>query len=188
MRQTPTIFTLLLLGLALGCGRDDDALPDDQDEPIPLGQLQGGDYQMFTAAVEDGCLDGALEALFMPAGPSERHAFEYLVYVPSEADLPTSYAVDFREPFLGMDVTVSRLDDTTLDVVGSTMEAVALGGNTGDCVADMQADARLWPVAKDRVNGTATIEIRDPRGSEGLCPVFEEDPCRVTLELEGELD
>jgi len=174
--------------LLLACKGDDDTQVDDQAEALPVGQLQGGDYQMFTTAVSDGCLDGALEALFMPAGPAEPHAFEYPVYIPGLADLPASYSVDFREPFVGMDVTVSQLDETTLEVAGSTMSAVALGGNTGDCVADMQADAQLWAVATTRVEGAAVIEVRDPRGAEGLCPVFEVDPCQVELELSGELD
>jgi hypothetical protein len=172
----------------VACNRGDDSQIEQQAERIPLEQLQGGDYQMFTTAVADGCLDGALEALFMPAGPSEPHAFEYLVYIPGVSDLPASYSVDFREPFMGMDVTVTQLDETTLEVAGSVMPAVALGGNTGDCVADMQANALLWGIAKDRVEGTATITLQDPRGSEGLCPVFEQSPCLVELELGAELD
>jgi hypothetical protein len=185
LRTIPVLFASLVL---VACNNGDDSKVDEPAERVALEQLQGGDYQMFTAAVSDGCLDGALEALFMPAGPSEPHAFEYLVYIPGLGDLPANYSVDFREPFVGMDVTVTQLDDTTLDVAGTVMSAVALGGNTGDCVADMQADAKLWGIAKDRVEGTATITIEDPRGSEGLCPVFEQSPCLVELELSAELD
>ncbi len=42
--------------------------------------------------------------------------------------------------------------------------------------------------ARDGVGGTAVIEVRDPRGSEGLCPVFAADPCQVLLGLSAELD
>jgi len=182
-------FAAFLAILALvACGPDDDSQQQDPVEKVPLEQLQGGDYQMFTTAVDDGCLDGALAALFMPAGPDTPHAFEYAVRIPSVDELPASYAVDFREPFMGMDVTVTKLDETTLQVQGSTMPAVGLGGNTGDCVADMQADAELWALAKDQVEGSAVIELRDPRGSDGLCPVFQADPCQVLLELSAELD
>ena len=87
-----------------------------------------------------------------------------------------------------MDVTVTQLDETTLQVAGSTMPGVAIGGATGDCVADMQADALLWGIAADQVEGTATIVVQDPRGSEDLCPVFEQDPCQVELELSAELN
>lgn len=176
------------LALLAACGPDDDSQAPLAEERIPIEQLQGGDYQMFTTAVRDGCLDGALEALFMPAGPETPHAFEYLVRIPGVDELPASYAVDFREPFMGMDVTVTQFDETTLQVQGSTMPAVALGGSSGDCVADMQADAELWALAVDRVVGTAVIQVVDPRGSEGLCPVFERDPCLVELELSAELD
>lgn len=175
--------TCLLLAACNGGGDDQDVA-----EALSLEKLRGGDYQMYTTAVDDGCLDGALEALFMPEGAATAHAFEYLVYVPSLDELPRSYAVDFREPFVGMDVTVSKLDDTTLQVEGSVMPDVELGGATGDCAADMVADAELWPVSKDEVEGTATIQVSDPRGSEGLCPVFDEDPCQVILGLHALLD
>ncbi len=187
----PTLRTLAVLSPLLvlaACNKDGDNQDPTETQRVPLEQLQGGDYQMFTTAVSDGCLDGALEALFMPAGPGTPHAFEYAVYIPGLGDLPASYSVDFREPFVGMDVTVTEGDEDTLQVAGSTMSAVALGGNTGDCVADMQADAVLWAVAKDAVEGTAVIQVSEPRGSEGLCPVFEEDPCAVELELSAELD
>ncbi len=188
MNSPRSLRILSLLLLLPACGPDDDSQAPPQDQPVSLEKLQGGDYLMFTTAVRDGCLDGALEALFMPGGPGTPHAFEYPVRVPGLGDLPAQYAVDFREPFVGMDVTVTQKDETTLKVQGSTMPAVALGGNTGDCVADMQADAELWALAKDRVAGTAVIEIRDPRGSEGYCPVFVQDPCQVELELSAELD
>ena len=172
---------LLLPLLCLGCKADDG-------EILSLDRLKNGDYQFYTLAVVDGCLDGAQEALFMPEGPQTAHAFEYEIYLPSAAELPMSYAVDFREPFMGMDVTVDRLDDNTLGVDGDTMRNVALGGSSGDCAADMEADAELQPIARDRVQGTAVIEVRDPQGSEGLCPVFDQDPCQVQLTLEAELD
>ncbi len=172
--------------LAVACNDGDDTLVEA--ERVSLEQLRGGDYQMFTTAVDDGCLDGALEALFMPEGRAEPHPFEYPVYIPSLDELPASYSVDFREPFVGMDVTVTQLDDTTLQVEGSVMEAVALEGATGDCVADMVANAEFWAVSSGEVEGTAAIQVNDPRGSEGLCPVFEEDPCSVLLDLHAEQD
>jgi len=158
------------------------------EERLPLAELKGGDYQFYTEGVEDGCLDGALEALFMPEGPATPHPFEYPVYVPSLEELPMSYAVDFREPFVGMDVTVSQLDETTLQVDGDTMPDVELGVASGDCAADMEADALLWAVGEGALRGTADIAVRDPEGSEGLCPVFDQDPCTVELVLSAVID
>jgi hypothetical protein len=186
--KTRSLVLLAISPLLLHCGRRGDSEVPTDGERIPLERLEGGDYQMFTTAVRDGCLDGALEALFMPGGMDAPHPFEYLVYIPALDELPASYAVDFREPFVGMDVTVTQLDESTLQVDGSTMSDVSLGGNTGDCAADMEADAELWAVAEDRVEGRAVIQVRDPAGSEGLCPVFERDPCEVELELTAERD
>jgi hypothetical protein len=183
LRRIPPLAVLLLAA----CGPAEDP-QDGPQERVPLEQLEGGDYQFYTTATRDGCLDGALEALFMPGGPEQPQAFEYPVWVPGLSELPASYAVDFREPFIGMDVTVTQQDETTLRVEGSTMPAVALGGNTGDCVAEMQADAELWALGPARVGGLAVITVQNPRGSEGLCPIFERDPCQVELELEAERD
>lgn len=164
---------LLLLAIA-GCSGN-QAVPKD---------IEAGDYQFFTRAVEDTCLDGALEALFMPAGPDTPHAFEYPVYVPAVDETPLSYNVDFREPFVGMPVTVEATD-LGLAIRGSVMDAVLLNeGQYGDCVATMSVDADLWPA--DDLAGEATIDVSNPRGDDGRCPVFEADPCEVFLDLSAE--
>ncbi len=170
--------TCLILFLA-GC--------NSQDSLLTVADIRSGDYQFYTVAVDDGCLDGALEALFMPEGSGTPHAFQYLVFVPSADELPISYSVDFREPFVGMEVTVDSPDGVSLQVQGSVMEAVELGGSTGDCVTDMKADATLTPAESQRLVGTATISVMDPRGDDQLCPVFQQDPCQVVLELEAVL-
>lgn len=148
-------------------------------------ELVAGDYQFYTLAVDDGCLDGALAALFMPDGRDQSKAFDYPIYVPGWDDLPTTYAVDFREPFVGMDVMVTEGDGGTLAIRGSVMDAVALGAAYGDCVATMAVDLDLTPVEAGRLDGAATLYISDPRGSDGLCPVFHAEPCELGLDLEA---
>lgn len=149
--------------------------------------IVAGEYQFFTLAVEDGCLDGAMEALFMPGGRDVPHPFEYAIRVPAWDETPVSYDVDFREPFVGMPVTVESTEDG-LAIRGSVMEAVLLDEQRyGDCVVTMSVDADLWPVAEGVLAGEGRIDVSDPRGAEGRCPVLDADPCGVQLAIRAEL-
>ncbi|MCO4748035.1 MAG: hypothetical protein KC912_24795 [Proteobacteria bacterium] len=153
---------------------------------VSPAQVRGGSYQFFTVRAEDACLDGAMEALFMPGGRDERHAFEFPIPVPSWDDTPQSYDVDFRAPFLGMPVTVEATEEGYA-IRGSVMDAVELDTSSyGDCVATMQVDADLQPDTATLLYGEARIDVSNPRGDDERCPVFADDPCRVRLDIEAE--
>jgi len=148
--------------------------------------FEGGDFDFFTTDAVDGCLAGAMEVLFMPEGPDTPHPFEFPIHVPSWNDLPESYEIDLRAPFLGMPVTVEAGEDGTYAIRGAVMEAVELDPvKFGDCVATMTVDADLSPTSADDLAGEARIDISDPRGEDDLCPVFDADPCLVSLTLEA---
>jgi len=120
----------------------------------------------------------------MPDGPATPHDFEYLIYLPGYEELPMSYSVDLRAPFIEMPVTVDSNDETTLKIRGSVMDSVELGPSTyGDCIVTMTVDLDLRPVSADEAEGNAEITISNPRGEDGLCPVFDETPCPVELTL-----
>jgi len=148
--------------------------------------LKSGDHQFYTVAMQDSCLDGALETLFMPEGPESEHAFSYPIFLPGYEELPSTYTVDLREPFVGMEVRLDSSDGVTLELRGSVMESVLLGSAYGDCTVTMSVDADLLPVADRRLEGTAWISLSDATGSEELCPVFSSDPCEVVLNLRAE--
>jgi hypothetical protein len=149
-------------------------------------EFKAGDYQFYTVDMVDDCLDGALEALFMPEGRMTPHEFEYPIYVPSLEELPTSYEISLREPFVGMPITVTA-QGSSLQFEGGVMEEVLVNENLyGDCVSTMTADASIAPTSKYSGIGDASIEISDWRGDEGRCPEPDADPCLVTLELELE--
>lgn len=153
---------------------------------VQPSQVRPGDYQFYTVRAEDACLDGAMAALFMPGGRDARHPFEFPIPLPAWEDLPQSYEVDFRAPFLGMPVTVEGTD-VGFEIRGSVMDSVLLDESSyGDCVTTMQVDADFEPETATLLYGVAQIDVSNPRGDEGRCPVFDEDPCRVTLELEAE--
>jgi hypothetical protein len=172
-----------LLPILIFCACGGDA----GDAAFDLADWTGGDFQFYTVQVDDQCLDGALEALFMPEGPTNRHAFEDPIYLPGYEELPLSYDISLRDPFVGMPVTVTEGDGGMLEVRGSVMESVELGQVAyGDCVVTMSVDADLLPVAADQADGNATVSITDARGDDGRCPVFAVDPCAVALVIEAE--
>ncbi len=147
----------------------------------PEAEIASGDYQFFTAAADDACLDGALGALFMPAGRDTPHPFEFPIYIPHRDETPLTYRVSFRAPFVGMPVTVEATR-AGLAIRGSVMDAVRLSDSAyGNCDATMSVDADLWP--GEDIAGEARISVSDPRGSDDRCPVFMDDPCQVTLDL-----
>jgi len=149
-------------------------------------EFKAGDYQFSTTDMSDDCLDGALEALFMPQGRTTPQEFEFPVYVPSLDELPASYEVSLREPFVGMPVTVTEAPNG-LQFEGAVMDEVLINQSLyGDCVATMTVDSKIWPESSKAGTGVAEIDISAWRGSEGRCPSPDADPCLVTLELELE--
>ena len=166
----------LPLMITIGCSEAEDSGPDFQ--------WTGGDFDFLTTDVDDACLEGALEVLFMPEGPATPNAFEYPIYLPSYPELPMTYSVDLREPFVGMEITVREGVEGELTIRNSVMESVELGAATyGDCVVTMTVDADLVPTSASAIEGNATIEISEPRGSDERCPILDSDPCTVELVL-----
>jgi hypothetical protein len=170
---------LVLSILACGPKSDDSASSGAGDFSWSAGQ-----FNFETTEANDECLGGALEALFMPEGPATPHPFEYPIYLPSYDELPVSYTVDLREPFVQMPVTVDSPDARILQIRGSVMSSVELGRAAyGDCVVTMTVDADILPTSATEAFGNATITISNPRGDDGRCPVFDDEDCDVTLQL-----
>jgi len=188
-----------LMGLAIalattGCkgdqSDDDDDVTggdDDVSQENPA-DYTGGDFLITTMAVEDGCLDGALEVLFMPDGPATPNAWEYPTYLPPFDEMPKSYAIDLREPFMGIEITVEDAGNYQMRVDDAVMEEVLLGEDRyGDCAVTMTCDVDMTVLGRRHVEGTTAIALSDPRGDDGRCPVFDQLPCTMTLTLTGEL-
>lgn len=149
-------------------------------------EIVGGDYQFSTLAAEDHCLDGALEAIFMPEGPATPHPFEFPVFLPAPGDAPSTYDVSFREPFVGMTVTVQD-SGGNLVIADSIIQAVRLDADRyGNCDVTITIGADITPVNTTTATGEATLSLSNPRGSDNRCPAFDADPCQVTLSLRAD--
>ena len=166
---------------------DDDAAGDDDVTQGSPADYVGGDFMITTVAVDDGCLDGALEVLFMPDGPATPNMWEYPTYLPPFEDMPSTYPIDLREPFMGIVITVEDVGNFQMRVQDAVMEEVLLGEDRyGDCVVTMTCDVDLTVLAPSYVTGSTAIAISDPRGEDDRCPVFDALPCTMTLELTAE--
>jgi hypothetical protein len=170
---------LMLIALTLpGC---------PQDGTGAASEYTGGEFQFTTVAVDDACLDGALEVLFMPEGPEVPRSWDYPAYLPSFGEMPTSYTIDLREPFGSIEVEVRDGGDGRMVAEDAVMNDVLLGEDRyGDCEVTMTCSVDLSVVNADRVEGTTAIAISDPRGDDGRCPVFDASPCTVTLTLQAD--
>ncbi|MCP4808594.1 MAG: hypothetical protein GY913_35290 [Proteobacteria bacterium] len=150
-------------------------------------ELSAGDYQFSTHDMDDACLDGALEALFMPEGRTTPHQFEFPIYVPDLDELPGTFEISLREPFVEMPVDVKRLGQTGMSLTG-LMEAVELNPSLyGDCVTTMSVSAEMTPLTKNSGEMTALVDISEARSdADDRCPPLDADPCRVTLYIQGD--
>ena len=110
---------ILLLSL-LGCSKDSSELDADQ-----FSEFYGVDHRITTQSVNDQCFDGAMNALFMPQGADTLQIFQYPVYIP-KIELPLTYEISLREPFIGLEITAEAGADGESTVSGR-MEEVELG-------------------------------------------------------------
>ena len=163
----------------MACGASDKDTGTAASRP-----WSGGDFDFYSQSVDDDCLGGALEALFMPEGPSEPNSFEYPIYLPDTAQLPYSATIDLRDPFVEMPVTIEDGGSGGFKVRGAVMDSVVLGSAAyGDCAVTMTVDADLELIDVDSLDGSASISISDPRGDDGRCPVFSSAECTVQMTI-----
>jgi hypothetical protein len=173
---------MLTLMIMMACGGS--ATEENNNEAASVSEWTGGEFDLQAVSANDTCLGGSFEALFMPEGPATPHTLEYAIAIPSYVDLPESYTIGLRAPFIEMPVTIDAPDGATYTIRGAEMEAVELGRHAyGDCVATMSVDIDLTPVTDNVAEGAATIHISNPRGEDDLCPIFQNAYCDVSLEI-----
>ncbi len=148
----------------------------------PASDFTSGDFQFRTLAVSDGCLDGAMNVLFMPEG--EPADFPDPIYLPGVDDLPATYEIDLPDPFSEMTVTVTG-DGESLHVEGAENTGVEFDADTyPGCLVDTIIDVALVIDSADTAHGTAVLTTSNFDGES--CPEPDDDPCDVVATLEAD--
>lgn len=142
----------------------------------------GGDFQFRTLSVDDACLDGGMEVLFMPEG--EPTDFSDPVYLPGADELPMTYTVSLQAPFTDMEITVTG-DQGARTVTGAENLGVEFDAdNYPGCLVNTSIDVDLVIDSADEVHGTATLSTSS--FDESSCPVPDSDPCTIVATLEAD--
>ena len=170
----------LLFGLA-GCGGD----PSAEVSGERTFEFPSGEFTLTTLSVHDGCLDGALHAVFMPEGAGTPWAWEHPVTLHPPEDLPKTADLLLRAPFGALSVTYSAVDMRRARAQGDQNQGVLLDEERfGACVADLDADVDVQLVSRDLVSCEGVLTLSDPRG-DPRCPLMA-TPCEVALIFKGE--
>jgi len=150
------------------------------------GPFESGDFWVQTRSVDDRCLDGGLNLLFMPKGTAEPWPWPFPIAVHRPEELPLTYGIRLREPFGEMTATAAASGDNTQHWTFEKNVGVLLGPDQfGQCVVDMVAAADMSVRTNDLIDGHASLGMLDPRGDE-RCPVDLPASCEVTLVFVGE--
>jgi len=164
---------LLALGVVLaGCpGNDDDA-----------ADFEAGMFVFTTLAVDDGCLGGAAEALYMPDGPETPVEWVDAIEVPAFAELPKTYTISLPDPYHDMEIEVTSPGEDQFAFDGAENLDVLLDEETyDDCMVDNDISAVITVEDNDNLSGSATLSTTNVRGDS--CPEFDADPCDIVLDI-----
>ncbi len=144
----------------------------------------GGNFTITTIGVEDGCYEGALNTVFMPEGDDTPNDWANAIYLPGFDELPADVSVDLQEPFQDLDVTFEAGGEDELVVTDALQTAVQLQDDK-DCVADLNANVSIVVLDADNVEGSVSLENSNITSPTDDCPLFDSDPCTITLDITG---
>ena len=168
--------------IQLSCGSEPKGSEHHEEPEI---SFSSGDFLVSTLQVDDQCLDGGLNPLFMPRGDSEPWEWPHPVELHSFSELPVTYAIDLRDPFHEMTVTATRISDSEQQLVAETNPSVQLDPERfGECVAELDGVVDLALIDANNAEGLASLTMRNPRGDE-RCPAGMPESCNVTLRFEA---
>jgi len=182
---------LLLLSLVLpACSGDDGGSTDGTSDGADGNEVKdfvfvAGEMQLFVHSVEDDCLDGSLQLVFMPNGTNEPYALQNKTYIPGEAELPADLVIKLNDPFSNMPVTYQSAGAYTYEIRDAFQSQVELNLPSGQCAADMNITADVTIDAPDAISLTASVSLTAFSSADDLCPEFDADICSVTLDMTG---
>lgn len=185
----PLLTTAALL--ALGCGdADSTAAPGQTDastgSDFDPATFTGGDFQLTVVKVDDGCLDGGMDLLFMPEGTAQPYDLANVTYMPGKSQLPHTYQMKLQAPFEDMTMTMTDAGGAQMQVREAVQEAVLLSlPGSSDCTATMTIDADVILLTPDSLTLMATATISALTSPTQTCPPLTSEPCAVSMNMTG---
>ena len=174
-----TLLSLALFSL-LACGKDTSG----DSGAFELQDFSGGLFQISTLAVEDGCMDGAFDLIFMPEGAETPSDWTTSTEFPAYDALPSTYEISLQEPFSSMEVTLSE-GDNGLTVGDANQSGVELDADAWPgCMVDMGITAELMVHTDDHLMGSAVLTTSS--FDEESCPAVSSEPCQIILDLSAQ--
>ena len=171
--------TLLLPTLLLACAKDTST----DSGSFALEDFSGGLFQVSTLAVDDGCMDGAFDLIFMPEGAETPSEWGTSTEFPAYADLPATYEIALQEPFSAMEVTLSAASGG-MSVGDANQTGVELDDNAWPgCRVDMGITAELMVHSDNHLMGSAILTTSS--FDEESCPAVSTEPCEIVLDIDA---
>jgi len=164
---------MTLLLAALGCTTGDTA------------DFTGGDFQLTTTAVDDGCYDGALNTVFLPEGEGSTNDWADATYLPGWDELPATYDISLQDPWTDMEVTVTDGGAENMLIEDAQQVGIELDPDTyPGCTVDVSIYVDITIVSADEVSATATLTNTNLTGD--TCPdMVGGDGCTMDLDVVG---
>ena len=174
----------LLLVTSFGCADDTAGMLEPQGAPFDARDFSAGEFQLSVENVEDGCLDGTLQLLFMPDGTAAPYALQNTTLFPSGSELPNTVTVQLESPFSNLSMEMSLGADNTFEVKAGRQENLLLGlAGTGECKASLDFDATITVLDANTLSLETAVQLEG--FSHPDCPAVQQNPCQVLLRMRG---
>ena len=172
---------IFLLLVTLTACTDDKV--DTADTTSSDTEFQGGNFQFTNSSVDDQCLDGAFNVLFLPDG--DDHDWEYPVELPSDSATPATYNIQLQEPFSTMEVTVESGSSSGSFIIANAAQQGVLFNEDSypDCTVDLSIDTTITATDDNNITGQGTLSVTAYSGD--TCPAFASSPCPILLDFYG---
>jgi len=174
-----------LVALLVGCaGEEDSNSAGNTGAAFLASEFTGGVFQLSVLSVDDSCLDGSLQLLFMPDGNLQPYQLANPTEFPAASELPSPFVVRLEAPFSTLPMELTGVDGNRLFVAEAQQNDVMLGvAGTGECTADMTFFVSLTVSSDDELALATSVIL------EGFdhpdCPAVQSTPCEVVLDMRG---
>ena len=161
---------------------------EETDSANTAVTFSGGIFALETFEVDDTCLDGGLDLVFMPEGTEQPYQLAENNELPAESALPSNQTIKLQSPFDAMTVEITSAGSGAMTIKDAKQQDVVVDDSQwGQCKADMVIDADITVIDDDNVTVAASVTVatwNDGPTAGDACPDAK-NACVVTLSMRG---